>query len=226
MGIPMDAPSRLSHLLAGASLGMALLGACGDRSGTPASGAPSDAGAMVRPADLGVAPAAPSPEGDGRLVDLGDSPLGTGWDLCHAQPPLTATPPAGPAGPSATRGSRYLLSGPDRTTDASVGVHTPQAYLWMEKAGTARGLWLDLVLISGAAAQSRFSIYRTDAVCNVQQTLATADLQPLLASAGVWRTLCMDLTTAGEFTSLGIRLDSPQGRIGLDALRLGPACPD
>jgi hypothetical protein len=205
-------------------LSLALLLSCGGKPMATMAAAPPDANGMVGSSDLGLPPEAPSPKGDGRLVDIPDSPQGTGWDTCDAQPPLMPGPIAGTAGPEATRGSRYLVAGPDRTTDGSVGVHTPQAYLWLEKAGTANGLWLDLVQISGTAAQSQVSIFRTDSQCNVERTLATANLHSLVV-AGAWRTICLDLGSAGVFTHLGIRLDSPQGRIALDALRLGPPCP-
>ena len=166
--------------------------------------------------------------GDGRLVDVPDVNRGRGWDTCPADLPLTDSPVGDATLPAARRGQRYLIStAPPATRPLpQPGVPSmPQAYWFLDQPGSAAGLWIDLVAIGGSVAHARLSAYETDAICVVQRALASVDLDRGLEVPGQWGTACLDLTGAGLFKFIGIRIDSDTGRVGVDAVRFGPPCP-
>ncbi len=195
----------------------------GDAAAGPAAG---DGGAALRTEAGAASPAGPPVEGDGRLVDVGDEPVGgpkIGWDSClgdlsRRQPTCTTCPPA-------TRGSSYLVfqgAGPKRAGTDS------QAYFWFEPPLPAEqplGLWFDVVKLGRAGTEASFSAYYVSVVCETEALAGTVKLGKLLATPGKWASGCVPLKPSKAASRIGVRLDGAEIDVGIDAIRFGPACP-
>jgi hypothetical protein len=169
----------------------------------------------------------PPVEGDGRIVDVGDTLNGLGWDTCAASPIMTVSEPG--ALPPAIRGQAYLLSTNTPLFGVAKPPHIAQAYFFPESrptgaVGPPQGLWFDLALVSGSAAGATVALYETDTACVVQRSLGTFSLAAALVQPGHWRTACLDLAGPGDLANIGVRIDATAGVLGFDALRFGGPC--
>lgn len=198
----------------------------GGSTGTPAAGSPAlggSAGSNEGPTALLPQKDAPPPEGDGRLPDLPETPVGdsgTGWDLCSAGFTRSSDECGGCP---AARGERFLVVGPT-IADEPAGTDRPQAYFYFDTATTASALWFDVTWLEGARS-AQLSLSETDSYCDSRGAAKVYELSPLLSDgSGVWTTACVPLGDLGPFTGLGFRI-ATAGRLGLDALRFGPPCP-
>jgi hypothetical protein len=185
---------------------------------------PADASAEVGAETGGVVwgAAAPPVEGDGRLVDVEDENRGFGWDTCYSSRPLSLAPQGTP--PPATRGNAYLLSSSSSVPNTGSAPDVAQAYVWLEKPGSAQGLWFDLALVSGSGDAATISFYETDKACAAKRSLGVFAVAKELTSAGQWKTGCLDLSGKGDFEAIGVRVDAPSGVVGFDALRFDKPC--
>jgi hypothetical protein len=186
--------------------------------------APADAATDAGPGAGGLvwATSAPPVEGDGRLVDVEDGERGFGWDTCFASPPVSLSPQGTP--PPATRGNAYLLSSPSPAPNASSAAHVAQAYVWLERPGSALGLWFDLALVSGSGEGATISFYETDKACAAKRSFGTFGVATALTSTGQWKTGCLDVSGKGDLEAIGVRIEAPSGVLGFDALRFDRAC--
>lgn len=210
----------------GGSPGTSVAGS-GALAGSPALGGsagPNDGPSLSPQRD------APPAEGDGRLPDLPETRVGesgTGWDLCSAGFTLSSNDCG--ACPAA-RGEQFLVVGRTSATEPSepsepAEPERPQAYFYFHPATTASALWLDVAWLAGARS-ARLSLWETDTVCSSQGAPKVYELSPLLTGpSGAWTTACVPLTDLGPFAGLGFRI-ATSGRLGLDALRFGPPCPE
>jgi hypothetical protein len=164
----------------------------------------------------------PPVAGDGRVVDVGDTLNGHGWDFCSDH--LEVASPG--ALPPPTRGQGYLVSN-NRSTNGG-GTNLVQAYFFREldphDFGAVAGLWFDLALVSGTATNATVTFYETDLYCVDKRVLGTFAVSPALSATGHWKTGCIDLADRGNLTAVGIRLNAPSGVLGFDALRFDKPC--
>ncbi len=167
----------------------------------------------------------PPPEGDGRLVDIGDALPGFGWDWCGGEPRLmssTALPCADC--PPATRGDVFVIATPAVSGGSLVALTVPQGYFFFDQPTRADAVWFDAMSINGAT-DATLSVWPSDTVCQPIGPAHVLDLHALFTQRGQWVTACVPLTDLDAFRGLAIRIDSA-GALGLDAFRFGPPCPE
>jgi hypothetical protein len=186
----------------------------------------ADATATVDgPPALWPAGAPPPLEGDGRLGDIPDvAPGGSpyGWDLGGA-PYLGGAPRAGMADPPALRGERYLVYDAVLARTTSGPSSGPQLLLYIDEPHPdGPGLWLALARMPDPARDATLSVFTVDELDGHPIPRGVYSVAPLLTGAG-WHHACVPYPTGDE--TVGLRLDAASGEIGLDAIRLGPACP-
>jgi hypothetical protein len=222
--------------------GLLALG-CGGRAANPDSGAHKGGQAPVAgggsapiggddqaPAGAGghvtedYVPVAPAPFNDMHLSDgsFEEAP-GFGWDRC-----FTKTPGSVMQGEvDASNGDYFveLTTSTCRGTCSEANASDSQLYVWFGegKHPTApAGLYLDLINLAEATPDGRFSLYAVDASCETLRPLFDLPLSALSLTRN-WSTRCFDIALDPD-EGLGLAVHGPQYHLGLDALRLGPAC--
>ncbi len=162
----------------------------------------------------------PSPEGDGRLPDIPETPPGEpgiGWDFCPAAESLFRSDCAD----CASRGSDFLIA--EDSLEVSLEAQRPHLYVYVDPPQSAGALWFDVASFDGARV-AELMVWETNAACEPVSEGRLFDLSRLLtASSGVWKSGCIALDETRKFSGLGLRLGAG-GRVGLDAIRLGVAC--
>jgi len=150
---------------------------------------------------------------------------GFGWDTCHTRTPehlqvvmnggsqgtdyllfQTAAceiPDCSPSSPSASEVSVWFKTAPDLTAPV--------------------GLYFDAKNEGTDAPDGLLRLYGTDGTCEQESLFAEIPLADLELSQS-WATRCVDLTGLASHDAIGLAVTGGSHQIGLDALRLGPAC--
>jgi hypothetical protein len=164
----------------------------------------------------------PPADGDGRLVDLGETNRGFGWDTCTGA--IRVSSAAEAMSLPASRGTSYLLSTPSPGGQDASTSYVAQAYFWLETPGPAQGLWFDLALVSGLGADATISFYETDNLCVVKRSFGTFGAAAAFSAQGRWKSGCLDVSAKGVLQAIGVRIEAPSGTVAFDALRFDKPC--
>jgi hypothetical protein len=219
----------------GALLGCGSLPREGPGTGGSGGGAPGTAGGAG--AAAGAGGAANPPGGayvpdvpfayDGTYLDGSfEEGLGFGWDLCSTRTAEVASRVSS----GGTEGQAYLRFSPPECAGGCnpTGPSDSELYVWFKVAPSAAapmGLYFDVrdeEPDAGAGPAGSLRFYGTNSVCEEESLLTEIPIGDLGLAAG-WSTRCVTLDDLGAHTAIGVAAPGAQS-LGLDALRLGPAC--